>query len=109
MWKPSIKHEYYVHWLVNELTSKGLVCRVAKIGEEKPDIEVPSLGTAVNIELGKSDIEKNVEDALKRFEKVIVCSDSRTLLGKLGQQNEDERVLISEVWSVPGLIRIDAD
>jgi len=106
--KPSVKHEYYVHWLVNELTGKGLVCRVAKIGEAKPDIEVPSLKTAVNIELGKSDIEENVQDALKRFEKIIICSDNRALLGKLEQQIKDERVLISAVWDVPGLIRIDA-
>ena len=84
------------------------MCRVAKIGEAKPDIGVPSLGTAINIELGKSDIEKNVQDALKRFEKVIVCSDNRALLRKLEQRIKDGRVLISEVWGVPGLIRIDA-
>lgn len=105
--KPSVKHEYYVYWLVNELTGKGLVCRMAKIGEAKPDIEVPSLRTAVNIELGKSDIKENVQDALKRFEKVIVCSDNRTLLRKLEQQNNDIRVLISVIWNVPGLTSID--
>jgi len=102
--KPSIKHEYYVHWIVSELTNKGLVCRVAKIGEAKPDIEAPSLRTAINIELGKSGTEKNIKSALERFDKVIVCSDSKALLKRLREENEDQRVLISEIWSVPSLI-----
>lgn len=37
--RPSVKHGYYVYWIVNELVNKGLVCRVSKVGEEKPDIE----------------------------------------------------------------------
>ncbi len=106
--RPSVKHEYYVHWLVNELVNKGLVCRVAKVGEEKPDIEVPSLKTAINIELGKSEIEKNIKSALGRFKRVIVCSDSKALLGRLEQENRDKRVLISEIWAVPSLISINA-
>jgi DNA-binding MarR family transcriptional regulator len=106
--RPSIKHEYYVYWIVDELTSKGLVCRVAKIGEEKPDIEIPSLKTAINIELGKSEIEKNIQSALEKFERVIVCSDNKNLLKKLKENNEDKRVLISEIWDIPSLISINA-
>ena len=82
-------------------------CRVAKIGEEKPDIEVPSLDTAINIELGKSEIEKNIKSALERFEKVIICSDNKALLRRLREQNRDERVLISEILAVPSLISVN--
>jgi len=102
--RPSVKHEYYVYWIVNELTNKGLVCRIAKIGEEKPDIEIPSLKTVINIELGKSEVEKNIQSTLERFEKIIICSDNKALLKRLREQNKDKRVLISEVWNVPSLI-----
>ncbi|MEM3871132.1 MAG: ATP-binding protein [Nitrososphaeria archaeon] len=106
--KPSIKHEYYVYRILNELTSKGLVCRAAKIGEAKPDIEVPSLKIAINIELGKSKVEENIKSALEKFEKVIVCSDNKSLLKKLKEENKDNRVLISEIWNIPSLISINA-
>jgi len=106
--RPSIKHEYHVYWIVKELANRGLVCRVAKMGEEKPDIEVPSLKTAINVELGKSDVEKNIKSALEKFERVIVCSDNKNLLRKLKEQNKDSRVLISEIWSIPSLISINA-
>jgi len=106
--KPSVKHEYYVYWILNELTSKGLTCRIAKTGEAKPDIEIPSLKTAINIELGKSKVEENIRKALEKFEKVIVCSDNKSLLKKLKESNKDNRVLISEVWEIPSLISINA-
>ncbi|MDW8034627.1 MAG: DUF87 domain-containing protein [Nitrososphaerota archaeon] len=106
--KPSVKHEYYVYWLINELTTKGLTCRIARIGEAKPDIEIPSLKTAINIELGKSKVEENIRSALEKFEKVMVCSDNKALLRKLREKNRDERVLISEVWNIPSLFSINA-
>jgi len=102
--KPSVKHDYFVYWIVNELASKGLVCRTAKIGEEKPDIQIPSLKTAINVELGKSEVERNIENALKGFEKVIVCSDNGKLIKSLREENRDRRVLFSNIWSVPSLI-----
>lgn len=37
---PSIKHEFYVHWIIESLSSKGLVLRKNKVG---PDIEIPML------------------------------------------------------------------
>ncbi len=102
--KPSVKHEYYVYWLIDELTDKGLVCRIARIGEAKPDIQIPSIKTAINVELGKSDIKKNIKEALKEFERVIVCSDDEKLLEKLKEENKDERILFRLVWEVPGLL-----
>lgn len=100
---PSIKHEFYVHWLIKELASKGLVCRAEKVG---PDIQIPSLKTAINIELGKSDIEKNIETALKNFDRIIICSDNKKLLENISipeRLGEGKEVLISVVWAVPKL------
>jgi len=76
--------------------------------EEKPDIEMPSLKTAINIELGKSEIEKNIQRALEKFGKVEVCSDNKSLLRKLKEQNKDSGVLISEIWDISSFISINA-
>ena len=96
--RPSVKHEYYVYWLLDKLTSKGLVCRLARIGEAKPDIWVPKLSLAINVELGKSNIEENVERALKEFKRVIVCSDDRKVLERIRQKFNDGRVTMCYVW-----------
>ena len=101
--KPSVKHEYYVYWIVEELKKKGILCRVAKIGEAKPDIEIPSLKMAINVELGKSKIKENIEKALREFEKVVVCSDKRKILEKFKDEIKDERVLFCLVWELPSL------
>jgi len=101
--KPSVKHEYYVYWIINELTNKGLVCRAEKIG---PDIQIPALKTAINVELGKSDIEKNIEIALKDFDRVIICSDNKKLLKSISvpeKLREGKEVLKFLVWAVPEL------
>lgn len=102
--RPGVKHDYFVYWIVDELINKGLVCRIAKIGEAKPDVQIPSLKTAINIELGKSEIKKNIENALKEFERVIVCSDNEKLIKSLSEGNGDNRVLFSDIWSIPSLI-----
>jgi len=99
--KPSVKHEYYVRWIAKELAKKGYVPRMNKVG---PDITIPSHKTAINVELGKSEIDKNIETALREgWERVVVCSDSEEVLRALRERNEDERVLISEIRSVPSL------
>ncbi|MEM2488039.1 MAG: hypothetical protein QXR44_05555, partial [Thermoproteota archaeon] len=72
------------------------------------DIEIASLKTAINIELGKSKVEENIRKALEKFEKVIVCSDNKSLLKKLKESNKDNRVLISDIWNIPSLISINA-
>jgi len=98
--RPSVKHEYYVYWLLDKLTSKGLVCRLARIGEAKPDIWVPKLSLAINVELGKSNIEENVKKALKEFKKVIVCSDDRKILGRIKKKFKDRRLIACYIWEV---------
>jgi len=100
--KPSVKHEYYVHRIVAELANRGYVLRANKVG---PDITIPSEKVAINVELGKSEVEKNIETALQEgWEKVIMCSDNKQLIQALTGSNKDKRVLISDVWSVPHLI-----
>lgn len=101
--RPSLKHDYYVYWLVEKLTEKGLVCRIARVGEAKPDVQIPSLRTAINVELGKSKIEENLKKALKEFERVIICSDKEKLLEKLKKENKDKGALFYLVWEVPSL------
>ena len=102
--KPSIKHDYYVYWIVKELANKGHICRVAKIGEAKPDIQIISVNTAIEVELGKSNINKNIKNSLEKFERLIICSDSKKLIKSLSEKNKDSRVLFSEIWGVPSLI-----
>ncbi|MEM3710297.1 MAG: hypothetical protein QXL46_05300, partial [Nitrososphaerales archaeon] len=102
--KPSIKHEYYVYWIIKQLTNKGLVCRAEKVG---PDIQIPALSTAINVELGTSDIEKNVYTAWKDFDKVIVCSDNSEMLKgilKRIEPREGKSIFSSLIWNVPSLI-----
>lgn len=95
---PGIKHEFYVHWLITQLASKGLTCRAEKIG---PDIRIPSLKVAINVECGKSNIHGNIPKALAEFEKVIVCSDDKKVLENVSRQNKAENILCALVQDVP--------
>jgi len=102
--KPSIKHEFYVYWIIKQLTNKGMVCRAEKIG---PDIQIPALKTAINVELGTSDIEKNIRTALEQFDRVIVCSDNLKILKGILEQiklKEGKKVFSSLIWNVPSFI-----
>jgi DNA-binding MarR family transcriptional regulator len=97
---PSIKHEYYVHWLITKLAAKGLTCRAEKVG---PDIQIPSLKLAINVECGKSNIHGNIPKALESFEKVIVCSDDKKVIENVSRQNQAENILCALVEDVPAL------
>ncbi len=99
---PSVKHEFYVYWIIQQLTSKGLVCRAEKVG---PDIQILSLNAAINVELGKSSLEQNVATALSRFDKVVIASDSKKVLDRISvpQVPEGKKVLKSLIWDVPRL------
>lgn len=98
---PSVKHEYYVCWIVEKLVERGLVCRIEKVG---PDIQVPSLGLAINVELGKSDIRGNIPKALKDFRNVIICSDQKKVLESVSDQVKAQSVLCALVQDVPALV-----
>jgi hypothetical protein len=43
--RPSVKHQFYVYWLLKRLTSNGLVCLAESVG---PDIQIPSMKTAID-------------------------------------------------------------
>jgi hypothetical protein len=97
---PSIKHEFYVHWLVTKLASKGLTCRAEKVG---PDIQIPSLKAAINVECGKSNIHGNIPKALEHFERVVVCSDDKKVIENVFRQNQAANILCALVEDVPAL------
>lgn len=99
---PSVKHQFYIHWIIHKLASKGFVCRAEKIG---PDIQIPALNAAINVELGKSSLEENVATALSRFDMVVIASDSKKVLDRITilQVKEGKKILKSLVWDVPSL------
>ncbi|MEP0826733.1 MAG: DUF87 domain-containing protein [Nitrososphaera sp.] len=96
---PSVKHEFYVDYLARHLASLGLQCVKQKVG---PDIVIPSLNTAINVELGTSDIQGNIAKAISQYSRVIVCSDDAELLKSLPS---NDKVLASLVWDVPELFK----
>ncbi len=97
---PSIKHEYYVHWIIEQLAVRGFVCTADKVG---PDIQIPSINTAINIELGSSNIQGNIQKALQEFETVIVCSDSKELIKRISEENTAQNIRCALVQDVPAL------
>ncbi|MEM2760080.1 MAG: hypothetical protein QXW73_04735, partial [Nitrososphaerales archaeon] len=101
---PSIKHEYYVHWIVDRLAKRGLVCTTNKVG---PDIRIPKIRTAINVELGSSDILGNITSSLEEFDKIVVCSDDTRVLEAIRSHikpEEAKRVFIHFIWDIPKLI-----
>jgi hypothetical protein len=95
-----VKHEFYVHWIVEQLKAKGIECATSWIG---PDIQIRSLETAINVELGTSDIEHNIMVALGQFQRLIVCSDDSELLQRLAQKCKYRSAVFHAVDEVPSL------
>lgn len=95
---PGIKHEFYVHWISEQLRNKGMECVVSRVG---PDIQARRI--AINVETGNSDILGNIWIALNDFSKVIVCSDDEELVQKVSKEYGSQRVLCSMCWEAPSL------
>lgn len=91
---PSVKHEFYVDIICKALEKAGFEYQKNKIG---PDITAPSINTAIEIELGKSDIIGNLESNIQKFDKVIVCSDDHKLLERLADKTKSEKVSFMRV------------
>ena len=90
------------------MADRGIVCRTERVG---PDIQIPSLGIDINVELGGSDIYGNIAKALQAFSKVIVCSDEKSIVEGISDGIKDQNVLCAVVQDVPalvGLMRFDA-
>ena len=92
---PSVKHEFYVYRIVQYLQSIGIECAAQRAG---PDIILPRLKIAINVELGSSSITNNIQKALYDFDRVIVCSDDKNILDGI---HPDDRVIKGLVWDVP--------
>lgn len=103
IWKiPSVRHQYYVNWIVEKIKEEGFNYTTNIL--EGPDIEIPNIRTVIEIELGKSDMHSNIARNVKKFDKVIVCSDNKKLLQTLSAQNKSNKVLFSQIENVPALI-----
>jgi len=94
---PSIKHECYVNWLCEQLEVKGLKCIKNKVG---PDIEIPEIRTAIEVELGKSNISGNLTNDVQKFDRVIVCSDDKELIERLSRQSKSEKIFFLTIQNV---------
>lgn len=103
---PGIKHQYYVHWIVTQLTDRSYKCKVDING---PDIIIPDLNTAINVELGKSKIEDNIRLALQQYDKVIMCSDDAKLLQRFSNRIKNPKVLFSTIANVQNHLKVNAD
>ncbi len=94
---PSIKHEFYVNWLCENLERRGFECSKNKVG---PDIEIPEIKTAIEVELGKSNISGNLNNDVQKFARVIVCSDDNELIKRLSEQNKSEKIFFLQIHDV---------
>lgn len=99
---PSLRHEFYVNHLLQELTSQGFVCRASKVG---PDIQIPDKRIAINVELGSSAMVANWIKASKDFDIIVICSDAIEVLEALKPKIEAGNVLFALIWEVPDLFR----
>lgn len=95
---PSVRHEFYVHWIVEQLSRMGIGCRTNKVG---PDIEAQ--GIAIEVELGKSNISGNIASDLAKFATVIVCSDDKRVVERVGNETGTNRVISARIEKVPAL------
>ncbi|MBI2938788.1 MAG: hypothetical protein HYY22_11370 [Thaumarchaeota archaeon] len=95
---PGIKHEFYIHWISEQLRNKGMECVISRVG---PDIQTSRI--AINVETGNSDILGNIWIALNDFSKVIMCSDDEELVKKVSKEHGSPRVLCCLCWEAPGL------
>lgn len=99
---PSVRHQYYVSWLVEKIREKGFDVTTNIL--EGPDIEIPKIKTVIEVELGKSDVHFNIARNIQKFDKVIVCSDNKKLLQTLSAQNKSDKVLFSQMEHVLALV-----
>lgn len=106
---PSLKHEYYVNWICEHLSKRNIDYTKSGVG---PDIQMPSIRVAINVELGSSDISGNITKALDVFDLVITCSDDEKMLEGIRRQIGPEQarsIFVCTVSEIPDLFGINAD
>jgi hypothetical protein len=94
---PGARHEFYVNWIIENLEKRGFRPKRNKTG---PDIEIPDVRTAIEVELGKSDALGNIRRNIQKFERVIVCSDDSGLIRRLSAQNRSEKVSFCQIHNL---------
>ncbi|MEM3143175.1 MAG: DUF87 domain-containing protein [Candidatus Nitrosotenuis sp.] len=97
---PSVKHEYYVSWIADCLKARGLNY---KKNLEGPDIEIPDMRTAIEVELGKSNMYGNIRSDSQKFDTVIVCSDQKKVLEALSGEIKDPKILFVQIRDFPAV------
>lgn len=95
---PSVRHEFYVHKLAGQLEERGF--HVILNRKEGPDIEIPEISAAIEVELGKSNVYENMKRDSQEFEKVVVCSDEKKLLEDLSRENKAGNIFVSSIEKV---------
>jgi energy-coupling factor transporter ATP-binding protein EcfA2 len=95
---PSVKHEFYVNWIFDYLKSRGFSC---KKNSEGPDIEIPEIKTAIEVELGKSNMYGNIRNDSQKFDRVIICSDQKRVLEVLSNEIKDPKILFLQIQKIP--------
>jgi len=83
------------------------VLRKNKVGA---DIEIPALKTAIEVELGTSNIEWNIHRNLQESNRVLVCSDDKMVLDRvrdLCRRKERRNVFVCQISEAPELFASD--
>lgn len=96
---PSTRHQFYVDWISQKL-AKLKLDTVNNI-KEGPDIEIPKINAAIEIELGTSDVHFNISQNITKYKTVVVTSDEKKLLETLSSQNKARNVLFLPIQNVP--------
>lgn len=97
---PSVKHQFILQWIIDSLKEKGYSRFKANVAAG-PDLEVLEAGTAIEIELGKSNVYSNAVHDVQKFGRVIVTSDDKQVLQALSAKIKDKRILVLPIRQVP--------
>ena len=96
---PGVKHEFYVNWIRGKLKDRGFSSRTNK--KEGADIIVSKTNTAIEIELGKSDMIENSRKDIQKYDRVLICSDSNKILENLSSKIKHPKILFCRIQDTP--------
>ena len=99
---PSVRHQYYVDWIVTKLQEKGFET-ITNI-KEGADIVIPKTNTAIEVETGNSAMVANVVRNKHQFDLVVVGTDNKKALESFSRQKKVRNVLFTKIQNVPALV-----
>lgn len=88
-----------MNWISKKINDVGFA--TANNIREGPDIVVPKLNCAIEIETGSSDVYYNISQNVTKYHAVVVASDQKKLLESLKQENKHSNVLFLPIQNVP--------